>query len=108
MSIKEKKQNSSVGREFEVLEKSEFWRFHFVYRFMEIYDRLFQAENFSHKKNPGWIDTRQAVYLAATDIFVTADIKQRNFFRFLAKFSLTPKKVWSYDKLRSEALGTVY
>jgi hypothetical protein len=97
--------NALKGREFEVIEKSEFWRFHFVAFFLEIYNRLYRLENYSPKRNPGWVDTRQAVYLAATDVFVTADVRQRNFFRILAKFAINPKKVWSYNSLKKELLG---
>jgi hypothetical protein len=74
---------------------------------MEIYDRLFQTENFSHKKNPGWVDTRQAVYLALL-IFLLQPILNNEISFAFQQILFNSKKVRSYEKLRNETLGTVY
>jgi hypothetical protein len=90
-----------AGRELEILEKSELWRFYTAILDIDIYNRMVQRDKYGYKSNPGWVDSRQAVYLAAADTFVTNDINQRNFMRIVSCFSLTPKRVWSYAKLKA-------
>jgi hypothetical protein len=34
-------------------------------------------------------------------MFVTNDVKQRNFMRIVSCFGLTPKRIWSYDMLKA-------
>jgi hypothetical protein len=90
-----------IGRELEILEKLQVWRFHIAGNSIDRYNRVVRLNRYGHKSNPGWVDTRQAAYLAAADVFVTDDIGQRNFMRIVSRFSPTPKRVWSYERLKA-------
>lgn len=90
------------GRELDVLLALDAWRFSVASGVIQIYNRLVKESAYGRRKNPGWVDTRQSVYLAAADVFVTEDINQRNMLRLVARFGRTPRKIWSYRRLRTE------
>lgn len=94
--------NKVAGRELEVLLALDAWRFSVASTILQIYDRLIKETGYGRKKNPGWADTKQSVYLAAADVFVTDDINQRNMLRLVARFGRTPRKIWSYHRLKTE------
>lgn len=94
--------NKVVGRELEVLLALDAWRFDVASLILQIYNRLIKESGYGRKRNPGWADTKQAVYLAAADVFVTEDINQRNMLRLMARFGRVPRKIWSYNILRAE------
>jgi hypothetical protein len=94
--------NKVVGRELEVLLALDAWRFTVASTNLQIYDKLIKESGYGRRRNPGWADTKQSVYLAAADVFVTEDISQRNMLRLVAKFGRTPRRIWSYHRLKSE------
>lgn len=79
-----------------ILKHSEHWRFFLKSMAYGLYVRSVKSTHFSKKRNPGSIDTQQAVYLAACDVFVTADIQQRRMLRLLAPFGHKKRQILSY------------
>ena len=94
--------NEVVGRELEVLLALDAWRFEFASTILQIYNRLIKESGYGRKRNPGWADTQQFVYLAAADVFVTEDINQRRLLRLVTRFGRRPRKIWPYHRLRTE------
>lgn len=94
--------NKVAGRELDVLLALDAWRFSIASAIIQIYNRLIKESGYGRKKNPGWVDTKQSVNLAAADVFVTEDITQRNMLRLVAKFGRVPRRIWSYNRLRTE------
>jgi hypothetical protein len=82
-----------------IIKHSEHWRFFLASMAYGFYVRSVKPTHFSRKKNPGSIDTQQAIYLAACDVFVTADAPQRRMLRFLARFGHKKRQVWTYGDL---------
>ena len=81
-----------------VITHSEHWRFFLAAMAYGIYARSLRQTKFSKKKNPGNIDTQQAIYLAICDTFVTADNQQRRMLRFVVPFGHTKRKVCSFQE----------
>jgi hypothetical protein len=79
-----------------ILAHSEHWRFFLSSMLYSLYTRSVQKSHYSKSKNPGSIDTQQAIYLAACDVFVTADKKQRNMLRLLVPLGHKKRQVWNY------------
>ena len=92
------------GRELDLLRSSNAWRYYFVAMGAGIYNRAFQINNFSRKRNPGGIDTVQSVYLAFTDVFVTEDIAHKQALRIVKKYSVDEKRpaLLTYTELKQE------
>jgi hypothetical protein len=80
-----------------IIKHSEHWRFFLASMGYSIYSRSVKTSNFSKSKNPGSIDIMQAVYLAACDVFVTADKQQRRMLRFLVPFGHKKREIWNYN-----------
>lgn len=78
-----------------IIKHSEHWRFFLTSMAYGLYVRSVRPTHFSRKRNPGSIDTQQAVYLSACDIFVTADIQQRRMLRLLVPFGHKKRRVWT-------------
>jgi hypothetical protein len=88
----------------EIIGHSEHWRFFLTSMAYGLFARGVRQTNFSKKQNPGSIDTQQAVYLAACDIFVTADNEQRRMLRLLAPFGHKKRAVWAFDEFEGFAM----
>lgn len=80
-----------------IIRYSEHWRFFLAGMAYGLYARSVKLTHYSRKKNPGSIDTQQAIYLAECGVFVTADAPQRRMLRILAKFGNKKRQVWSYE-----------
>jgi hypothetical protein len=63
-----------------------------------MYVRSVKVTHFSKKRNPGSIDTQQAIYLTLCNVFVTADEEQYKMLRLLAPFGHKQRYVWKYPK----------
>lgn len=87
------------GREIEIVSALEPWRFYLGAIGLGIYNRAVQQKEFSKKRHAGSIDTQQAVYMAAIDIFVTHDTAQRRMLKLVAKLGHIRREIWSYNKL---------
>jgi hypothetical protein len=85
----------------EIIRHSEHWRFFLTSMAYGLFARGVRQTNFSKKQNPGSIDTQQAVYLAACDVFVTADNEQRRMLRLLVPFGHKKRAVWTFDGFES-------
>jgi len=81
-----------------ILKHSEHWRFFLISMAYGLYSRSVKRTHFSRKKNPGSVDIQQAVYLAACDIFVTADNQQRRMLRLLLPFEHKKRRIWTYNE----------
>jgi len=92
------------GQERAILRSFDVWPFIYAAWGIGIYNQSFQLQGHAAKRNPGAIDTNQAVYLALTDVFVTNDIAQRKMLRVVARTGTKHRSVWSYGHLRN-ALG---
>jgi hypothetical protein len=88
----------------EIIRHSEHWRFFLTSMAYGLFARGIRQTNFSKKKTPGSIDIQQAVYLAACDIFVTADNEQRRMLRLLAPFGHKKRGIWTFDEFEGFAL----
>jgi hypothetical protein len=88
----------------ELIKHSEHWRFFLTSMVYGLFARGVKQTKFSKKQNPGSIDTQQAVYLAACDVFVTADNKQRRMLRLLVPFGHKKRAVWTYNKFECFAM----
>jgi hypothetical protein len=97
-------QNISKEEALFIFENVGPWRFFPLGMAHGIYKRSIQQINYSKKKdkkNPGYIDTQQAVYLPFNDIFVTNDGEQYNMLRLLSKFDLSQKrKIMKFDEFK--------
>lgn len=82
----------SEGLLSEVL-KLEDWRFFLAAMAYGLFVRSVQKEGFSKKRNPGSIDTQQAIYLAGCDVFATADWNQRTMVKWLLPLGYMRRKV---------------
>jgi len=80
-----------------VIRNSEQWRFFLTSMAYGMYVRSVKATHFSKKKNPGSIDTQQAIYLTLCDVFVTADKAQYRMLRLLAPFGHKKRYIWQYS-----------
>ena len=81
-----------------VIKHSEHWRFFLAGMAYGLYVRSVKVTNFSKKKNPGSIDTQQAIYLTLCNVFVTADKAQYKMLRLLAPFGHKKRYIWQYPK----------
>lgn len=90
------------GKEMDILQQIDVWRFNIAARLIEMHDRLIQPSGYSNKRNPGWVDIQQAAYLGCCDFFVTDDRKQRDFLRIVSIFGVKSRKVISYSQLKRE------
>ncbi|MBL7177875.1 MAG: hypothetical protein ISS66_18795 [Desulfobacteraceae bacterium] len=84
-----------------VINHSEHWRFFLTSMAYGLYSRSVKPTHFSKKRNPGSIDTQQAVYLVACDIFVTDDIQQHRMLRLLMTFGHKKRKIYSYTEFEA-------
>jgi len=93
-----------AGHELELLRSNDVWRYFFVSMGVATYNRAFQLNNYSVRRNAGGIDTVQAVYFAFTDIFVTDDVAHKGVLEVVRRYSLGQRrpKVWTYSDLRRE------
>lgn len=84
-----------------LIDHSEYWRIFLASMVYGMCVRSVQPTHYGKRKNPGSIDTQQAVYLAACDVFVTADEQQRRMIRFMIPFAHKHKRrsVWTYERL---------
>lgn len=67
--------------------------------------RSVQKNHFSKKRNPGSIDTMQAIYLSGCDSFVTADWNQRRMMKWLLPLGHRKRRIQYYDQLRQQILN---
>ena len=81
------------------LQDLEPWCFYFGAIGLAIYDRGIKARNYGHRKNPGFIDTVQAVYLVGCSRFVTGDLAQYRLMRRTARMGHIRREVWLYSHL---------
>lgn len=88
----------------EIIRHSEHWRFFLISMAYGLFARGVKQTKFSKKRNPGSIDTQQAVYLAACDVFVTADNEQRQMLRLLVPFGHKKRAIWTYDEFEYLAM----
>ena len=82
----------------DLIRHSEHWRFFLTSMVYGLFARGVKQTKFSKKQNPGSIDTQQAVYLAACDVFVTADKEQRRMLRLLVPFGHKKRSVWTFNE----------
>ncbi len=80
-----------------ILKDSEHWRFFMSSMVYSLYARSVRNSHYSKSQNPGSIDTQQAIYLASCDVFVTADLRQRNMLRLLVPLGHKKRQVWTYQ-----------
>ena len=81
-----------------VIKHSEHWRFFLTAMAYGMYVRSVKVTHFSKKRNPGSIDTQQAIYLTLCNVFVTADEEQYKMLRLLAPFGHKQRYIWKYPK----------
>jgi len=84
----------------DILRYSEHWKFFLASMIYGLFSRGVRQKNFSKNKNPGSIDSQQAVYLAACDVFVTSDKQQRRMLRLLVPFGLKKRAVWTFKQFK--------
>jgi len=82
----------------DIISHSEHLKFFLVSMGYGLFVRAVKQNNFSKKKNPGGIDTHQSVFLAACDVFVTADNEQRKMLRYLVPFGNKKRTILSYNE----------
>ena len=83
-----------------IIKHSEHWRFFLASMAYGMYARSLRRTSFSKKKNPGSVDTQQAVYLTICDMFVTADRQQRKMLRLIVPFGHKKRKVCSFREFK--------
>jgi len=88
-----------------LLRHSEQWRFFLTAMAYGMYVRSVKATHFSKKRNPGSIDTQQAIYLTICNTFVTADEAQYKMLRLLAPFGHKKRYIWQYPKFAQYLKG---
>lgn len=81
-----------------IIHHSEHWRFFLSSMVYGMYLRSVRTINFGRLKNPGSIDTQQAIYLTVCDTFVTADRHQHRMLRLLVPFGHKKRQIWDYDR----------
>jgi len=81
-----------------VLINSEHWRFFLAGLGYAAYARAAKQMNYSAHKNPGSIDTQQAIYYAISDIFVTGDKDQYKMLRYIKVFGHKNKYAWTWKR----------
>jgi hypothetical protein len=84
--------------------KSEEWRLFLSGMSYGFFLRSVQREGFNKKKNPGSIDTQQAIYLTGCDIFTTADWDQHRMMRWLLPLGYRKRRVLHFDRLKQAFL----
>ena len=95
------KPGSDVKSIFSSLET---WIFFYGALIHGIYDRGIKIRGYSSRKNPGGLDTKQAIYLACCDLFVTNDRAQFNLIRAVNQFGNTCRNVILYDQFYTQFL----
>ncbi len=80
------------------------WRFFLGGMAYGFFLRSVQRKNFSKKRNPGSIDTMQAIYLSGCDSFVTADWNQHRMMKWLLPLGYRKRRIRYYDQLRQQIL----
>lgn len=95
----------TISQDFvdEVLDLEQ-WRFFLGAMVYGFFLRSVQRNHFSKKRNPGSIDTMQAIYLSGCDFFVTADWNQRSMMKWLLPLGHRKRRIRYYDQLRQQIL----
>ncbi len=88
----------SQGSIIRVLDLEE-WRFFLGAMVYGFFLRSVQRDHFSKKRNPGSIDTMQAIYLSGCDSFVTADWNQYRMMKWLLPLGYRVRRIRYYDQL---------
>ena len=71
----------------------------------EVYDRGLKNSGYSHKKNPGGLDTVQAIYLACCDYFITGDKPQYNVLISIVRWGHKKRHVLLYKDFKELLLN---
>ena len=93
------------GKARRLLNKIEPWTFYFGAMAHGSYSRAVQLQNYGHGRNPGGLDSQQAVYLSCCDVFVTNDEGQRKMLKGLRVFGQKRRSVVSYKAFRASVFG---
>ncbi len=91
-------------REDDVITKLEPWRFLLGAIAVGIYEGALRRRGDGHT-SPGSVDTQQAIYLAATDIFVTPDYAMRRMLRLVNVLGHRKRIVWPMEMLTDDLAG---
>ncbi len=94
------------GKVPQLLRQLEPWRFYFLSRAYEIYNRAIQTGGYGHKKHPGSRDLLQATYLPFCDCFVTLDKGQKREIRRVSFFGHVPRRVITFNQFKSLACSS--
>lgn len=97
----------NVGRDLarRLIQHSEHWRFFLTSMLYGMYARSIKLTHYGKRINPGSIDTQQSIYLAASDIFVTADHEQRRMVRLLVPFGHKKRSIMKYSKFSKSLIS---
>jgi len=88
------------GRELEFLQNMPGWQSFFLACAAAVYLRCIQAQHYGHKKNPGYFDVSQAVYLPRCHVYVTHDDSLRKVLRLVAVATRERTQILSYSQFR--------
>ncbi len=94
------------GTASRILENLEPWRMFFSALAHGIYGRSIKTRGHSYKKHPGGMDTKQSIYLACSDAFVTADRGQLRLLRVISRLGFKKRHVMDYSVFRNMMLPT--
>lgn len=92
------------GRELEFLQTMPSWQSFFLACAAAVYLRCVQMQNYGHKKNPGYFDLSQAVYLPRCHVYVTHDNSLRKVLRLVAGAMQERTQILSYSQFREIVL----
>lgn len=93
-----------VGREYEILQRVEPWKFFYAAFVASIFHRAIKDEGFGHSENAGSTDTQQATYVTTCDVFVTHDAPQLVSLRPLGRLAHKPRRIRRYREIRGDLL----
>lgn len=92
------------GRELEFLQNLPGWQCFFLANAAAIYLRAIKTQNYGRKKNAGYFDVSQAVYLPLCHVYVTEDRPLRRVLRLAAATVVDRTQILSYLQFRDIVL----
>ncbi|MHB8655722.1 MAG: hypothetical protein ACYDA9_17800 [Terriglobia bacterium] len=88
------------GRELEFIQNRPCWQCFFLANAAAVYLRAVQPQNYGRRKNAGYFDLAQAVYLPFCHVYVTNDKGWRNVVRLVAAAMSERPYILTYGELK--------
>lgn len=97
-----------VGREYEIVQRVEPWKFFYAAFVASIFHHAIKDEGYGPGGNAGSTDTQQGAYVPTCDVFVTHDAPQLVSLRPLERLAHKRRRVRRYREVRLDLIAGRY